>query len=608
MAEYSSRRRLAMPALGTAAGGGYRRPWHSGTMLQTFSGFAIRLLRGNGLQEFRVFAQATLETVLSALPAGYLLLDLSRQVVFVSERFSIACHGQPLPAVGSPLPATLLPQAVLQRLEQPDNSDVTLPAQGLLLEWLVTPLRAGWLISVREDRHAFRTLVDNSPDIITRYDLDLRCRFINHSLSKFSPTTVVEHIGRTLEERRLPAQLKDAIRHNAQQVIASGKPQRFISELNLPHRHYVFESRLLPEFDDAGQLQSLLSIDRDISEQHATRQWEADENRLLEMIANDRPLTEVMGWTCQTLESQLGGAMCSIMLLDDTGERLFLAAAPSLASEYRQAIDGLPIGEGIGSCGTAAQRGEMVIVSDIATDPLWQDYRELAASHRLGACWSLPILAQDGKVLGTFGLYHEHPCAPEPHLLDIVRRTSHLMAIAIQQEQRATALYRLATQDGLTGMANRRHFLDLASQRLKEACYLGKPFSLLMLDIDHFKRVNDNHGHDGGDMVLQAFAQCVKGTLRASDLVCRMGGEEFAAILPDTPAEEALVVAKRLRNAIAALPITHQGHTIPITVSIGVASLAPTCRELSELIRHADQALYQAKAKGRNRVCVAEAL
>ena len=111
-----------------------------------------------------------------------------------------------------------------------------------------------------------------------------------------------------------------------------------------------------------------------------------------------------------------------------------------------------------------------------------------------------------------------------------------------------------------------------------------------------------------GDVVLQAFAQCVKSTLRASDLVCRMGGEEFAAILPDTPAGEALVVAKRLRNAIAALPIAHQDHTIPITVSIGVASLSPACRELSELIRHADQALYQAKAKGRNRVCVAESL
>ncbi|GHD71161.1 diguanylate cyclase [Vogesella fluminis] len=555
-----------------------------------------------------MFAQATLETVLGALPAGYLLLDLSRQVVFVSERFSIACHGRALPAAGRPLPATLLPQAVLQRLDQPDDKGLTLPADGLLLEWLVTPLQDGWLISVREDRHAFRTLVDNSPDIITRYDPDLRCRFINNTLRRFSPTPATEHIGRTLEERRLPAQLKDAIRHNALQVIASGKPQRFISELSLPQQLYVFESRLLPEFDDAGQLQSLLCIDRDISEQHATRQWEADENRLLEMIANDRPLPEVMGWTCQMIENQLSGTMCSIMLLDETGERLHLAAAPSLASEYKQAIDGLPIGEGVGSCGTAARRGEAVIVSDIAHDPLWQDYRELAAGNNLAACWSQPILAQDGKVLGTFAIYHDHPCTPKQHVLDIVRRTSHLMAIAIQQEQRATALYRLATQDGLTGLANRRHFLDLASQRLREASHHGKSFSLLMMDLDHFKRVNDNHGHDGGDVVLQAFAQCVKGTLRASDLVCRMGGEEFAAILPDTPAGEALVVAKRLRNAIAALPIAHQDHTIPITVSIGIASLSPACRELGELIRRADLALYQAKAKGRNRVCVAESL
>ena len=544
----------------------------------------------------------SLTTILDALPGGFALMDQHQFIVYINEKFRLACTTQPLPGPGEKLGTEWLPPAIQNTLNEGKECAITQNWHGILLDWKLMLLAEGFLLSVRESRQSFRALVDNSPDIITRYDLDLRCRFLNNTFNQYSTIPAQEHLGLLLLERPLPSLQIDAIAHNANRVLETGQPQRFINELIQPDRYCVFESRLLPERDDAGEIQSLLCIDRDITDFHATRLWEADENRLLEMIANDRPLKELFVWTCQMIESQLTGSQCAIMLLDETNQCLHVAAAPSMDEGYSKAVEGVAIGEGIGSCGTAAARASLVIVSDIDNDPLWQNYTGLTKKYGLRACWSQPILAQDGKVLGTFAVYHQEIYQPSQHALDISRRTSHLMAIAIQQEQRSQTLYKLATQDGLTGLSNRRHFLEQASQRFRDARLSGKPLSLLMLDLDHFKQVNDTYGHESGDIVLQNFATTLKSTLRATDLVCRMGGEEFAALLPDTPPHEMLIVANRICKATSALVIEHHHQPITITVSVGATSLEPSCRELSELIRRSDKALYQAKAEGRNRV------
>lgn len=173
-----------------------------------------------------------------------------------------------------------------------------------------------------------------------------------------------------------------------------------------------------------------------------------------------------------------------------------------------------------------------------------------------------------------------------------------------ERKQLEEELKRQARIDLLTGLNNRRHFFELAEQELARAKRHDVPLPALMLDVDHFKLVNDTYGHHVGDLVLQKLSEvCVK-TLRGIDILGRLGGEEFAILLPETKSEQALEVAERLRLAVAGATVPlEQGGSIHLTVSIGVASVVATDAKIEDLLKRADTALYAAKNAGRNRVC-----
>jgi diguanylate cyclase (GGDEF)-like protein len=165
---------------------------------------------------------------------------------------------------------------------------------------------------------------------------------------------------------------------------------------------------------------------------------------------------------------------------------------------------------------------------------------------------------------------------------------------------------RLATTDGLTGLINRRAFVQELKREIDRASRTGSPTSLLLLDLDHFKTINDTHGHGAGDAVLVAVAKTLQKESRAYDLVGRWGGEEFIVALPSTGEDRALIVAERLREAIAKLKVTsHDGTAVTLSASIGAAQLAPNAESLDQLVDRADRAMYRAKVGGRNRVCKA---
>lgn len=166
----------------------------------------------------------------------------------------------------------------------------------------------------------------------------------------------------------------------------------------------------------------------------------------------------------------------------------------------------------------------------------------------------------------------------------------------------AASLYELATRDSLTGLANRRHFMDVGNRELLLASRSGRPLSVAMLDLDHFKSVNDTYGHAVGDLVLKRFASLALATLRSSDIVGRVGGEEFALILREMSPSDASAVAEKLRAAAAA----DRSEGLPVfTVSIGISVTNANDRSLDDVLRRADKALYAAKGEGRNRVAVA---
>jgi diguanylate cyclase (GGDEF)-like protein len=165
-------------------------------------------------------------------------------------------------------------------------------------------------------------------------------------------------------------------------------------------------------------------------------------------------------------------------------------------------------------------------------------------------------------------------------------------------------LRELATKDELTGLCNRRNFIELAEIELSRSRRKSAPTSLTMLDIDHFKLVNDHFGHAVGDRALVEIARAMKETLRVSDISARLGGEEFVVLLPETNMEGALAVTERLRERVgrAEIPVG-DGRLAKITVSAGIAELLPT-EGLDALLKRADDALYLAKERGRNRTVV----
>jgi diguanylate cyclase (GGDEF)-like protein len=169
-------------------------------------------------------------------------------------------------------------------------------------------------------------------------------------------------------------------------------------------------------------------------------------------------------------------------------------------------------------------------------------------------------------------------------------------------------LRRLATTDGLTGLYNHRAFQDLLQKRVSEANRHGRSLALMMLDLDHFKSVNDKHGHPVGDAVLKAVSTTIKGLLRNEDILARYGGEEFAVILPETTIKGAILLAERIRTAVAELVIKINSASLNVTVSLGISANHPDQGDgdKSALIEAADKALYMAKNAGRNvvRVCL----
>ena len=210
------------------------------------------------------------------------------------------------------------------------------------------------------------------------------------------------------------------------------------------------------------------------------------------------------------------------------------------------------------------------------------------------------LLFATGVLLATalfFGVFFIYPL-----IRTQVREEGKLRAMTESLSARSETLEHAALTDSLTGMQNRRFFDDALREYIEEFRKIDKPVGLMILDLDHFKQVNDTHGHDVGDQVLKAVADCLKDMTRYHDVVARLGGEEFAVVAPNMDEELLMKFAERIRKAVAGLAVTTGNIRLKITTSVGLA-VWDRHESAEEFFRRADKHLYQAKRLGRNRVC-----
>lgn len=204
------------------------------------------------------------------------------------------------------------------------------------------------------------------------------------------------------------------------------------------------------------------------------------------------------------------------------------------------------------------------------------------------------VLLATALFFGTFFIY--------PLIRQQVKEEGKLRAMTVSLSARSETLEQAALTDALTGMQNRRYFDDALKEYLGEFRRVGRPIGLMILDLDHFKQVNDTHGHDVGDEVLRAVANCLKDMTRYHDVVARLGGEEFAVVTPNMDAELLARFAERIRKAIAAMSIQSGNIRLKVTASVGLA-VWDRKESAEDFYRRADRQLYEAKRLGRNRVC-----
>lgn len=314
-------------------------------------------------------------------------------------------------------------------------------------------------------------------------------------------------------------------------------------------------------------------------------------------VSSTLKLESLLSQVCQILEETFKYYKISILLVKPQSNELELLASHGYEDTKDNLGRRLRIGRD-GITGMVAATGEPVIIDDVTKHP-----RYICMDPKTRSEIAVPLTSKN-RVIGVLNVESDVPSAFDRVDLRLLNTLANQVAVAVENARLYEETEQLAVTDGLTELFNHRYFQGFLDRELSRARRYTRPLSLIMIDLDHFKGINDTYGHQAGDLVLKRVAVAVRAQARDVDLVARYGGEEFMVVLPETGKREAHALAERIR-----LSVREQRHPLPdgsgeiqVTISLGVASYPEDGAEKSELVDRVDKALYRSKTNGRDRV------
>ena len=317
---------------------------------------------------------------------------------------------------------------------------------------------------------------------------------------------------------------------------------------------------------------------------------------VLHAIAEDKRESEILDQLCKLAESLLKNCVASVLLLHQNNQLLSVVSAPSIPEEGQIRLSNLRMDIGHGSCTAAVFHGKPAYISNTFSDKRAAKAIDMARDFNICSCWSVPVYDRDKKLIGSFSLSSFEHRRPTTYHDRLMKTCASI--VSILQERKA--LRRLSMTDKLTGLWNRVKLDKLLVSKKIAYRRDNEAYCVMILDVDHFKSVNDSFGHNVGDLVLVELAHILRNNIRVNDIVGRWGGEEFMILVNKSTSEKAQIVAEKIREAVKQHKFPHVGH---LTVSLGICEVNQGLSIL-KMIDHADQALYKAKQNGRDQVCV----
>jgi diguanylate cyclase (GGDEF)-like protein/PAS domain S-box-containing protein len=459
------------------------------------------------------------------------------------------------------------------------------------------------------ERSLLRTLIDIVPDYI--YVKDTASRFLAANVAvarAMGASTPQDLLGKS-DYDFYPERLAAEYRADEQAILRAGQPVINKDDPRVDptgNRRAVLTTKV-PFRDSQGKIIGLVGIGRDITERKRVEEAEREQRQLADTLrdigmhlAAELNPDAILDILLEHVARVVPYDSASVMFLEDSHIRVKRSrgyerfGVAHLIGDFDLELATL------GYLRRIAETRRPHIVADTRADPLWV---EMETSRHIRSWAGAPIMAR-GQVLGFISLDKTEPNFYTPELAERLAAFAVQAGLALDNARLYAEQQRLAITDELTRIHNRRHLFELGEREFRRARRFGHVLSVIMLDIDHFKQVNDTYGHAVGDQVLLVLAERCRKNIRDVDVLGRYGGEEFAIILPETGLPAACEAAERLRQCVAQTRIPTNAGPLGITISLGVAALTESIRDLPSLLDRADAAMYAAKQAGRNRVSV----